>query len=183
MKVLDIGVAQALQIIFADALLHRDAALLNSLQQGRRRRLQPHDQVGLGHARRDLRVHLRVEPVFLIAQVEPGEQGVLGEQEIADDAARKHALLRQGLHLLDALEQKEQLRLERVAEAVVVEALEEGVVVGLLKQQLGTELLSQAARKRALADADRTFDDDVAEAIGQLCRSRCGVHGSIFSTR
>jgi predicted dienelactone hydrolase len=59
---------------------------------------------------------------------------------------------------------EEELRLERVAGAVLVEAGEERVLAGLLEQQLGAGALGEQARERRLADADRPFDRDVAKA-------------------
>src|SRR5262249_27289561 len=61
----------------------------------------------------------------------------------------------------DALEQEEQLRLEREARSIDVEVLQERVVVRPLEQQLGAERRRQQRRQRALAGTDRPFDGDV----------------------
>ena len=61
-----------------------------------------------------------------------------------------------------ALEQEEELRRQRVARHVVVEAREERVLVGLLEHQVGAEARGQAAREAGLAGADRPLDHEVA---------------------
>lgn len=108
-------------------------------------------------------VHLQVEPVLVVAERQPREQRILREHEVGDDRLREQPRLRERLHLLDALEQERELRLQGVARHVVVEALEEGIVLRSLEQQLRAESFCEAPRQRRLADADRPFDRDVAE--------------------
>src|SRR5882672_5865920 len=112
-------------------------------------------------------VNLRVEPIFLVVQVHPREQGVFREDEVADDAAREHARLRQLLHLIDALKEEEQLRLKCMCARVAVEAFEKRVLTGLFKQQIGAEVSAELARERTLPHADRPLDGDVREPFQQ----------------
>ncbi len=162
---LGVRVAEPLQVGEVDAVLHRHAAAAHAREQRRRRRLQADDEIGLAELRRDRLVHLRVEAIFLVAEVELREKRVLGEHEVADDRLREHARLGDGAELALALEQEEELGLERVARAVVVEAGEERVLARLLEQQLGADPLGEQARKRRLAGADRPLDGDVAETL------------------
>ena len=62
--------------------------------------------------------------------------------------------------LARALEQEEQLRLQRRRARVAIEALEKRILVGLLEHQLAAEAARETPRETRLADADRTFDDD-----------------------
>ena len=161
---LDVGIGEPLEVVELDLLLHRDAALAQPRQQRFRPGLQPDHEVGLAQLRGDRRVHLRIEPVLLVAERQLGEDRVLGEHEVADHALAEHARLGHATHLALALEQEEQLGLERIARHVVVEAVEERVLGRLLEHQLGADAASQQVRQRRLAGADRPLDGDVAKS-------------------
>ena len=61
-----------------------------------------------------------------------------------------------------ALEQEKELRRQRVARHVVVEAREERVLRGLLEQQSAPRRAAEAAREAGLAGADRALHHQVA---------------------
>ena len=109
-----------------------------------------------------MREHLVVQRVLLVGQVDPREQRILVEQEVGDRRPAKHVELRKPAQLVDALEQERELRGQREARHVVVEAREKRIVVGLLEQLVGVQPLRELAREARLAGADRAFDDDVA---------------------
>jgi hypothetical protein len=127
------------------------------------RRLQPDHQVGLAKLRRYLLVHLRVQPKLVVAQIQARKDGVLLEQVVTHHGVGEHAGLRRSLSLLDPLKQERELGLESVARHVLVEAVEKGIFVRLLEQQIGTHVGSEPQSQRALADADRSLDRDVAK--------------------
>jgi hypothetical protein len=66
------------------------------------------------------------------------------------------------LELARALEQEEELRLQRRGARIAIETLQERILSRLLQDQLAAETVREAAREAGLADADRAFDDDVA---------------------
>jgi hypothetical protein len=66
------------------------------------------------------------------------------------------------LQLPGALEQKEQLGLQRRCSRVLIKAFQERIFVGLLENQLAAETARQASRETGLADADGSFNHDEA---------------------
>ena len=110
-------------------------------------------------------VDLLVERVLVVGQVEPREQRILVEQEVGDGRLAEHVELRQLAQLVGALEQERELRRQREARHVVVEARQERIVLGLLEQHFRVEVLGELAREAGLAGADRPLDDDVAAAF------------------
>ena len=88
--------------------------------------------------------------------------GSLSSRKSATVGRRNRSSCAEPAQLVDALEQERQLRGQREARHVVVEAREKRVVVGLLEQLVGMQPVRELAREARLAGADRTFDDDVA---------------------
>ena len=78
----------------------------------------------------------------------------------------------QGLKLLRPLKQKMQLRGQRMAALVLVEAFQKGVLFGLFQQQGITQGLPEALGEAGLAHADGAFHRDAlrnARAHGAEC--------------
>ena len=89
---------------------------------------------GVGGLRLQVPVHLLVQRVLVVGQVEAREQRVLVEQEIGHRRLPEHVELRELAQLVDALEQERELRGQREARHVVVEARQERIVLRLLEQ-------------------------------------------------
>ena len=106
-------------------------------------------------------VELPVEGQLVRVEVDLGEDVVLGEEVVGDQALAEELLLRQLLLLAVAGQQEEQLRLEGVLVGLVVEPAQKRVVVDLLEDGAGLQLLGEQAGQRRLADSDRALDDDV----------------------
>ena len=109
---------------------------------------------------REARIHLLVERELLLVERELREQPILVEQVVGDAHRVEQVVLADVLQLARALEQEEQLRLQRRRARVAIEALEERILVRLLQHQLAAEAAREPAREAGLADADRPFDDD-----------------------
>src|SRR5256885_9723044 len=92
---------------------------------------------------------------------EPREQRVLLEEEIADREPGEEIHLRELAQLAYPLEKEEQLRRQREAGHVLVEARQERILLGALQDQGRVQPAGQAPGEARLADADGSFDDDV----------------------
>ncbi|MNC86412.1 hypothetical protein D3C83_20690 [compost metagenome] len=115
-----------------------------------------------------MRVNLPVERELVVAQREPREQRVLLDHEVGNGDSGKQIGLRQRAQLRCALEQEIELRRQRVARAVLVEAGQKRVGIRVLQKRLSARALAHHARQARLARADRALDDDVAVLVGQL---------------
>ena len=160
-----VGVDQAAQVGLRQVGLHRDAAAPDALVERLGPRLQVDHQVRHRRLRPQAVEDLLVERELVVVQREPREQRVLVQKEVADQRLREQVALGEVAQLVDPLEQEEELRRQRVAPAVPVEALEEGVLRGLLQHRRAAEALGDATGQRGLAGADRPLDDDVAVAF------------------
>src|SRR6267378_7627305 len=89
------------------------------------------------------------------------EQRVLLEEKIADGEPGEEIHLRELPQLADPLEKEEQLRRQREAGHVLVEARQERILLRTLQHQGRVQPAGQAPGEARLADADRSFDDDV----------------------
>src|SRR5262249_34993823 len=67
-------------------------------------------------------------------------------------------LARESLLLSIALQQEEELRLERVGASILVEPPQKRIVVDLLEDQWNGELGGETTREDRLPDADRALD-------------------------
>ena len=130
------------------------------------RRLQVDHEVRHRCVDGQARIHLLVEREFLVVQGQPREQAVLVEQVVGHAHGLEQVGLAQLLQLPRTLEQEVQLGLERGSARVAIEALEKRVFVVLLEHELAAEAARQPSRKARLADADRSFDDDIAMCGG-----------------
>jgi hypothetical protein len=80
-------------------------------------------------------------------------------------SAAEQIQLRQPAQLVGALEQERELRGQREARHVVVEARQERIVLRLLEQHFRVEAGGQLAREARLAGADGSLDDNVAALL------------------
>src|SRR6185437_14372138 len=124
------------------------------------RRLQIDHQVRRRRVDRQLRVDLLVQRELFLVERELREQPVLVQQVVGDAHRLEQIVLTDIFELARALEQEEQLRLQRRRARVAVEALEERILVGLLQDQLAAEAAREPTGEAGLAYADRAFDDD-----------------------
>ena len=170
-----VGIDQALQILALHALLVANAAPRDALLQHVDRGLQVNHQVRDRRVDREALVYLLIQRVFLVIEGHAREQPVLVEQEIRDPHRCEQIGLTQLLQLAHALEQEIQLGRQRAGARVLVKALEKRVFLGALEHHVCAPQRRQAPREAGLADANRTFDHDVA-----VCErsSRLGGRGT-----
>src|ERR1700674_906339 len=92
---------------------------------------------------------------------QPREQRILLQQKIAHRDAAEQVHLRELPQLADALEEEKELRRQREARHVLVEAREERILFGMLEHEARLQPPGEAPGEARLADADRSFDYDV----------------------
>ena len=138
---------------------------MHALDQRVDGRLQIDDEIRRRRLRLQVRIDLFVEAVLGIGEIEPREQRILVEHEVRDGRAAEHVELADTGELVDALEQKRELRRQRVARDVGVEALEERILLGPLEELLAADVLREHVREARLAGADRSLDDDIAAFV------------------
>ena len=141
------------------------ARLRTPAQQHVGRRLQVDDEIG----RRDVARQQIVEPLIdeqlVVVEIQIREDLVLVEQVVADrDLAEEIGLPERRL-LAVAVEQIEELRLQRGAGPIGVEVGEKRIL-GFLEHEGRVEARAEPFGQRGFARADRTFDRDVAELQG-----------------
>src|SRR5439155_24226628 len=143
-----IGIREPREIIGRNRALEIDAAAMHALDQRRYRRLQIDDQIGRGRLRFQMRVDLFIERVFVIGKIETRKERIFVEQKVGDRRPAKKIKLGKAPQLIGALEQERELRRQREARHVIVEAREEWIFVRLLEQCLAVQLDRQLARER-----------------------------------
>src|SRR5438132_3147276 len=160
-KVVPERLRQPVQVLRGDAALEVPVALAEPAQQHLRPRLEIDDEV---RPREPLIEHLEdllVELELVRAQRERGEDAVLGEEVVRDDALREELELAELALPAVALEQEEELGLEGMPLRVLVESPEEGILLDLLEEEPRPELGGEPPRESRLADADGALDRDV----------------------
>ena len=180
-----VRVGEACQVLRRDPALEVHAAPMHAFDQRVDGRLQIDDEVRRGRLRLQVRIDLLVESVLGIGQVEPREQRVLVEQEIADRQAAEHVELADPGQLVRALEQERELGREGEAGHVAVEALEERILLGALEELLAVDVAREHAGEARLAGADRAFDDDVTATleVHRDCRAGARQRGKCERVR
>src|SRR5438445_12213474 len=104
---------------------------------------------------------LLVELELVRPERDRGEDAVLGEEIVGDDALREELELAELALPAIALEQEEELGLEGMPLRVLVEFPEEGILLDLLEEEPRPELGGEPPREGRLADADGALDRDV----------------------
>src|SRR5881397_1721629 len=160
-KVVPERLRQPLQVLRGDAALEIPVALAEPAQQHLGAGLEIDDQV---RPREPLIEHLEdplVELELVRAERDRGEDTVLGEEVVGDDALREELELTELTLLAIALEQEEELSLEGMPARFLVESPEEGILLDLLEEEPRPELGGEPPREDRLADADGALDRDV----------------------
>src|SRR5213080_1724142 len=128
-KVVPERLRQPLQVLRGDTALEIPVALAEPAQQHLRAGLEIDDQV---RPREPLIEHLEdplVELELVRAERDRGEDAVLGEEVVGDDALREELELTELTLLTIALEQEEELSLEGMPARFLVESPEEGILL------------------------------------------------------
>src|SRR5437870_6529176 len=136
-------------------------ALAEPAQQHLRPRLEIDDEV---RPREPLIEHLEdllVELELVRPERDRGEDAVLGEEVVGDDALREELQLAELALPAIALEEEEELGLEGMSLRVLVKAPEEGILLDLLEEKPRPELGGEPSCEGRLADADGALDRDV----------------------
>ena len=110
------------------------------------------------------------------------EQAILLDQEVGDQHRMEQTALAEFGELTRAVQQKEQLRRQRVSAAFAIEAIEERILRGGFEQRRVAERFAQAACERRFADADRSFHRDEPRQLSlvDICDRRS--HWERFSS-
>ena len=125
--------------------------------------LQVDDEVGSGKIGGEQFVVTLVQLELLIVEIEIGEDAVLFEEKVGQNQAGSFD--GQGFaKVLLPLDQEVHLRAEGGAGLGFVEVGKEGIVFAI-EDPACVEALGKDARQRALADAQRAFDDDKAGGL------------------
>src|SRR5437879_2262602 len=156
-----VAVREQGEILAGDGPLEFYPAPAHPLVQDLRLRLEVDDQIGFRRLRLERVVYLLIQMQLLPREREPREQRVLLEEEIADREAGEEIHLRELPQLSYPLEKEEQLRRQREAGHVLVEARQERILLRVLQDQGRVQPAGQAPGEARLADSDRPFDYDV----------------------
>src|SRR5437588_7032671 len=156
-----VAVREQGEILAGDEPLEFYPAPAHPLVQDLRLRLEVDDEIGFRSLRLQRVVYLLIEVQLLARERQPREQRVLLEEKIADGEAREEIHLRELAQLTYPLEKEEQLRRQREAGHVLVEARQERILLRTLQDQGRVQRAGQTLGEGRLADADRPFDDDV----------------------
>ena len=138
---------------------------MHAPQQHVGRRLQVDDEIGRRHVAREQIVEPLVDEQLVVVEIQIREDLVLVEQVVADRRLAEEVGLPQRRLLAVAVEQVEELRLQRRAGTVGVEVGEERIL-GFFEHDRRVEARAEPLGQRGLARADRPFDRDVAELQG-----------------
>ena len=129
------------------------------------RRLQIDDQIGRRDVGRQQLVQPLIDEQLVVVEIQLREDLVLVEEVVADRELAEQIRLTHRLLLAVAIEEIEELSLERRARPFRVEVREERIF-GILEQDGRFEPRAEALSERALAHANRSFDRDVAKLQG-----------------
>src|SRR2546428_7549356 len=160
-KVVPERLRQPLQVLRGDAALEVAVTLAEPAQQHLRPGLEIDDEV---RPREPLIEHLEdllVEVEFVHPERDCGEDAVLGEEIVGDDALYEELELAELALLPVALQQEEELGLEGISLWLLVESPEEGILLDMLEEEPRPELGGEPSREGRLADADGALDRDV----------------------
>src|SRR3954462_462674 len=159
---LAVGPRKLCEILGVELPFEVAAALLDAGEEHFQAGLQVDDEVRPHDARAEMLVDTLVETELVRVEGQRGEDPVLREQVVAHRHRLEEPGLEQLLLLLEAGEQEEELRLERVPGAVLVEARQEGVLLDDLVKAARAVSLAESPGERRLAPPDGSFDHDVA---------------------
>src|SRR5712671_4738677 len=156
-----VAVCEQGEILTGDRPLEFYPAPAHPLVQDLRLRLEVDDQIGFRRLRLERVVYLLIQMQLLPREREPREQRILLEEEIADREPGEEIHLRELPQLAYPLEKEEQLRRQREAGHVLVEARQERILLRAFQDQGRVQPAGQAFGEARLADADRPFDYDI----------------------
>src|SRR5438067_6188679 len=161
-KVVPERLRQPLQVLRGDAALEVPVALAEPAQQHLRPGLEIDDEVRPGEPLIEHLEDLLVELELVRPERDRGEDAVLGEEVVGDDALREELQLTELALPAIALEEEEELGLEGMSLRVLVKSPEEGILLDLLEEKPRPELGGEPSCEGRLSDADGALDRDVA---------------------
>ena len=140
----------------------RSARLRRRSQQHVGRRLQIDDEIGRRHVARQQVEQPLVDEQLVVVEIQIREDLVAVEDVVADRRLLEQVGLPQAGQLAMAVEQVEQLRLQRRAGPLGVEVGEERIL-GVFEDRRAVDSAGQPLGQPRLADADRAFDGEIAK--------------------
>src|SRR5258708_5745995 len=162
-----VGFDDFFEVVLADGLLSRRVLLLQPLLQHLGSGLQVNHQVRRRHQLAEVVVVAVVGFEFLVVEVQVGKQLVFFKNEIGDDKFLRVRAQVERLQLLEAPNQKRELRLKRSPGLAFVKRAQQGSLLGI-GDALGVQSFREDCRQRALAHAYGTFNCNVAREIKKL---------------
>src|SRR5713101_76705 len=156
-----VAVCEQGEILTGDRPLEFYPAPAHPLVQDLRLRLEVDDEIGFWSLRLEGVVYLLIQMQLFARERQAREQRVLLEEKIADGEPGEEIHLRELPQLPNPLEKEEQLRRQREAGHVLVEARQERILLRTLQDQGRVQPAGQTLGEARLADADRPFDYDV----------------------
>src|SRR6266568_7546746 len=137
------------------------AAAAQPLVQDLRLRLEVDDEIGSRSLRLQRVVDLLIQMQLFARERQAREQRILLDEKIADREPGEQVHLRELAQLAYPLEKEEQLRRQREAGHILVEARQERILLRAFQDQGRVQPAGQALGEARLADADRPFDYDI----------------------
>src|SRR5437773_1963108 len=156
-----VAVREQGEILIGDRPLEFYPAPAHPLVQDLRLRLEVDDEIGFRSLRLERVVNLLIQVQLFARERQAREQRVLLEEKIADREPREEVHLRELAQLAYPLEKEEQLRRQREAGHILVEARQERILLRAFQDQGRVQPAGQALGEARLADADRPFDYDI----------------------
>src|SRR5258708_8646803 len=156
-----VAVREQGEILIGDRPLEFYPAPAHPLVQDLRLRLEVDDEIGFRSGGLERVVKLLIQVQLFAREREGREQRVLLEEKIADREPGEEVHLRELAQLAYPLEKEEQLRRQREAGHILVEARQERILLRAFQDQGRVQPVGQAFGEARLADADPPFDYDI----------------------
>src|SRR2546427_8217036 len=156
-----VAVGEQGEIFPGDRPLEFYPAPAQPLVERLRLRLEVDHEIGFRSLRLERVVYLLIQMQLFARERQAREQRVLLEEKIADGEPGEQVHLCELPQLAYPLEKEEQLRRQREAGHVLVEARQERILLRVLQDQGRVQPAGQTLGEARLADADRAFDYDV----------------------
>jgi len=162
-----IGPGEGLEVVRVEVLLELAGPAGDPLEQHLERRAEVDEDVGLEDLRLKGAIDALVEGELVVREGQLRKDPVFQEVVVRQDVRREEVGLDQLLLLLEAAHEEEELGLEGVAVAILVELGQKRVLLEGLEHDPRPQRVREPAHERRLADADGALDRDVEGLVHQ----------------
>src|SRR5581483_1983727 len=119
---------------------------------------------------------------FVARKSEPRKNFVFIKRVIADEIVRCQRIRNRFVLLMIPTEEEKNLRLKRVAFAVLIKAREKGIFLKHFEQQTRVKHRFEQTRQRRFADADYAFDGNIHMLLVHRCSRTIRIQIAIAAT-